>query len=188
MAIEAKRWTTNRVLVIAGVLALAGIGVYLLLKLVQADEPPIRVRKGSIELQTCDTSAWQDDGTDWFPGGIGQNRLFVHFTSDTTDPEECQNGVLEGTGVNIRYSNGHVVRIRAAGAKTRIVKGDLAKHPSKNDVLLYTAQPNDSTYFIDQIQVTGGPGGTKRCEFTSATALTKALICSRPGACPCNLP
>jgi hypothetical protein len=159
-----------------------GTGILLIQKLVgeTGDEPPIRVKNGSLELR-LETAHhnWQKgaDARHWEiknkpQRGNAQFAVTVAVTPGTG--ASCTAQALSGDSVAVTYNNGSgkmtTVTIKTDGDRHSQVESseDLTVGPnSKDRLLLYGA-----TGFISGILV----GSTPMCTFTDAKQLTNLVI------------
>jgi hypothetical protein len=138
------------------------------------DEPPIRVRGGSIEIELLPLSSAQDKeyeeepqstepGKKWQIKGAarGNNRFLVVITSANPN---CRGEVKDGNKVEVSYSDGQVVDFETPSQRTKITgRPNRLNNPARQR-LTYTGA---SGTFINEVRITGG-GSPFTCTFTAA--------------------
>jgi hypothetical protein len=172
--------TTKKVLIGLGIVAL-GVLAYQLLT-TTSEEPPIRVKKGSMHLDLLTTGAgWnQDDsdGKEWSPKGSGQNSAHKYALTWSLNGTPCEGALpTEANRVEVWYSDS--------------TKVDIKHQPSHKSKLTGSAtlsKTNDErrlTYglagFVARVRVT--PGNFD-CSFSAGEFL--GLCLCQGTACPSN--
>ena len=170
------------VLIVVVLITLVGAGLYVVMSLL-GDEPPIRVRNGSMEV-VLGQGEWKDDGDAWTPSE-GQSRKGFTVTVVSANGHSCQNGQTgSGKEAWILYSDKTEFTFKFAGIfnpKTKVrPKGELARVTPQ--VLRY-GQPGDQGYIIGVGTKDGS--NTWSCTFASREQLSEIIVCSKQGlACP----
>jgi hypothetical protein len=163
------------VVVVAFLVALAGIGV--VLSAVQGDEPPIRVRNGSMDVELVG-GTWVDNGDAWSPSnGAAGGRYFVKVLGGTGF--SCDSNVTIGSGnvVSVSYSDGVTIRFTPASGRTGVrPKSDLSR---ANPATLRHGSAGAG--HISEVRVVG-PGTPLRCSFPTTGALSEIRICPAQNA------
>jgi hypothetical protein len=138
-----------------------------------SDEPPIRVRNGSMTI-TLDSGDWKDDGDAWSPS-TGNNGGGFTVTVDCAPGCNCENGqTASGKEVWVLYSDKTEVTFRSTGSsgKTKVQpKNKLAKAKARE---LQYGQAGDKGYII----AVGVRDGANKwsCTFSSHEALSAINI------------
>lgn len=131
--------------------------------LAAGDEPPIRVRNGSIELEVVHSGRhWQQVGVErkWKVSGGTRGSDEYQLYLAPTDPARCGNIVSARGGVVRFVLDGNEttwVDFRSTGQKTEVTAGMPLTRSSDKKTLSYGATGN----FISSIRVDGDP----RCAF-----------------------
>jgi hypothetical protein len=137
------------------------------------DEPPIRVRNGSLEIELLQaTKVFEEEPGSAEPGKIWQikdsererNRFLVVIASSN---QQCLGVVGSGNKVDIVYSDGQALDIQAIGSggnpRTKIkARGDALRNPT-GQLLTHAGA---SGGYISEVRVSGG-GQPTTCTFTS---------------------
>lgn len=153
-----------------GAALLAAAATYYYLTSKAGDEPPIRVKGGSIHLELIHNSkSWKEDGNrrKWkLSGGTrGSNTLAVYLAPKNA--AHCSVTYASADYVEFVYSDGTTIEIRPINNKTKVTSsGDLTKSDDQN--LMYQ-KPGG---FIDVIKV----GGQEVCNFSEPGQLHGVLI------------
>ena len=128
------------------------------------DEPPIRVKNNSIDLELLHKKRhWKevgDDGKQWkISKGKKNADLFELFVAPT-DPETCKGGLSKiGSPLVFTYSDGTVITITSDEKKTMLSSTQpMIRNDENNKLLSYDPT---GTGFIKTISV----GGTELCKF-----------------------
>jgi hypothetical protein len=171
--------TTKKVLIGAGIVAV-GVLAYKLLS-TRSEEPPIRVKKGSMNLDLVTTGpGWnQDDaaGKEWSPKGSGQNPGHKYALMWSLNGTPCHEPLpTEANRVEVWYSDSANVDIKHQST-----------HTSKLMASRTLSQTNDErrlTYgiagFVERIRITPG---NFTCSFTAGEF---EGLCLCHGSCPGN--
>ena len=135
------------------------------------DEPPIRVRGGSIEIELLPLSAAQDKeyeedpqstepGKKWQIKGAARekNRFLVVITSANPN---CPGVVKDANKVEVSYSDGQVVGFQSPNQSTKITAHPNELNRPSRQRLTYAGA---SGAFISEIRLTGG-GQPFTCTF-----------------------
>jgi len=167
------------ILIVVVLIVLVGGGLYVVMSL-RGDEPPIRVRNGSmiIELTEKDQE-WKADGDAWTPSG-GKSAGTFQVKVDASGDAVCEGGTAaSGKDISIWYSDNTEVRFKLSGwfgKKTKVwPKDKLAKADPRS---LRYEQVGVSGY-IARVEVKGTP---LKCTFSGASQLNAINIC--PGSNP----
>jgi hypothetical protein len=134
------------------------------------DEPPIRVKGGSIYLELIhDSKSWREDGSKkkWkLSGGTRKsNKLAVYLAPK--NPAHCTTTFAGADYVSFVYSDGVTIELRAVNKKTKVTSS--ADLEEVNEQLLeYPAAGG----FIDVIKV----DGDEVCNFSEPNQLHGVLI------------
>lgn len=165
-----KNVYTRLVVVVALLVALAGIG-FVVSVVAQGDEPPIRVRNGSMEVELV-SGTWVESGDAWSPStGATAGTYFVKVVGGTGFTCEANRTVGSGNVVSVSYSDGVMIRFTPANGKTGVrPKSDLTR---VTPALL--RHGTAGTGHISGVTVTGPAGVT--CSFPTAAALSEIRIC-----------
>jgi hypothetical protein len=185
---RAARWMRRTVVV--------GVGLILLATLVVAarqrgDEPPIRVRNGSMifQLETTNwpSAKWVVDGDNWAPSQ-GSSKGMLRAVIQTADGYDCPAGTtLQGTSVAVTYDQTTTVTIHGGpqGRTFLTPRNLLTLVPGSNDTQLVHGQGGTG-------RVTGltvrGAGPPKSCSVLPSAPQPKldVLICSWDLTRPCQ--
>lgn len=155
---------------LAGAVALAGI-LYLAGAFETGDEPPIRVKNGSLELQLLTNSRhWKQnpDLKHWkISGGTrGKDPLDVSIAVNAGATCTVQSGT--GNAVSVTYSNGTKIDIQATGRRSYVVSSaDLTVSGPKRRLLTYSGDGFISSVVLDS---------NTMCTFSNKTQLANLLI------------
>jgi hypothetical protein len=168
------RWIA--ILVIIG--ALLGLGYCAARVLLQlGDEPPIRVRNGSMKLE-LDRGEWKDNGDGWSPSA-GKNSGGFTVKVESSPGYSCGPGQpVRGSEVLFSYSDSTEVKVSSPGSsgRTKVQPKDTLRKASLT--LLEYGQAGDQGY-ITAVEVKDG--GTRwRCEFKDGNALRVISVCPMP--------
>lgn len=176
----------NRVVVVTGAVLLGGalalLGAWLIGAFDAAplagDEPPIRVRNGSIELQLLhpthkfEEADGSTDKKNWRietePSRQSNDVTVLVLPSDFNN---CKGGFVEsGNKVEFVYSTGNRITVQSNGSKKIRVKGqDPLENPSGNRQLL---RYDVAGVYIQSIDV----GSKNLCTFTAADSNLQVII------------
>jgi hypothetical protein len=138
------------------------------------DEPPIRVKNGSLDLDLPKGSgAWEKDpdAKHWKIAGNKEKKSTDFTVALFPDPGKtnCTFTTATGSSVVITYSDSTTVTLEIKNKKTKVTAtGDLST--SQNDELL--RYPGPANGYIKDITV----GSSSMCTFSSASELSVALI------------
>lgn len=185
MNATAKRMVVLAVtLVLLSVLGHVGCRAF---KTTLADEPPIRVKKGTIEVEAFAGGAdWDDEGAGkWALRSGGTNPSMRYYVVlKAASGATCSAPAQARTAV-ITYSDGETVRVLpAATKKTNVIFTPRnATHP-RRELLEYRALNDDGSKFVERLELvdTGGP---TTCTFTSGQ-FQHLCLCGAAGGC--NIP
>ena len=138
---------TMWVLIVVVLLALVGASLFVVMSLL-GDEPPIRVRNGSMEV-VLEQGEWKDDGDAWTPSEGKSGKGFT-VTVVSANGHACQDGQTgSGKEAWILYSDKTEFSFRFAGLfnpKTKVrPKDSLARVTPQ---MLRHGQPGDLGYII----------------------------------------
>jgi hypothetical protein len=167
-------WTSTDSLLKIGVGLLAGaLAAYALFELTStSEEPPIRVKNGSMELQILSTSIkWKQDGslTKWKVDGGSRTSATYTIDVKSQGQASCTNGGNgSGTVIKVTYSDNASVAIQSNANHTRVTASANLVNPN-NQLLLHTDLGSSKGY-IQTIEVDGHPF----CRFYSYTDLVVA--------------
>jgi len=170
------RWAAILV-IIAALLGVGYCAARLLFQL--GNEPPIRVRNGSMEvvLDSANGAVWQDDGNDWSPSE-GKNSGAFEVKVESAGGHTCGEAgqTSRGKDVSILYSDGTDVTFRILNSKTKVKPKD--KLTKAGDRFLRLGQPGDGG-FITKVAVKGGQVDWE-CTFGKPQDLSTINICPAP--------
>jgi hypothetical protein len=155
------------ILLVVVLVVLVGGGLYMVLSLL-GDEPPIRVRNGSMEV-VLKNGEWQEDVDAWFPS---QDQVLSEFTVmvENSAGSSCKDGQTgSGQKVLVSYTDGTIVSFMQAGSSGKIIVQPKDALRKAGPRLLEHGQANDKDY-ITAVEVLGG-GRPWTCEFGSDGAL-----------------
>ena len=139
------------------------------------DEPPIRVKNGSMHI-TLDSGSWADNGDAWSPSG-GGNSGGYDVKVQCGSGASCANGAkASGNLVRVVFSDGFTVTFTPSGRTLIRPKSQLTK---VSDSLLRYGTPGSG--YVQKVEVLGG-GRPFLCTFNSANALTEITICKAGGS------
>jgi hypothetical protein len=173
---------TMWVLIVVVLLALVGASLFVVMSLL-GDEPPIRVRNGSMEV-VLGQGEWKDDGDAWTPSEGRSGKGFT-VTVVSANGHACQNGQTgSGKEAWILYSGKTEFSFRFAGLfnpKTKVRPKDTLTRVTPQ--MLRHGQPGDQGYIIGVGTKDGA--NTWSCTFTSREQLSEIILCPRQGVtCP----
>lgn len=160
------------VVVVAVLVVLAGIG-FVLSAVQSGDEPPIRVRNGSMDVDLVG-GTWADNGDAWSPSnGTTAGRYFVKVTGGPGF--SCASNITIGSGnvVSVSYSDGVTIRFTPSSGRTG-VRPKSALSLATSATLRHGASGEGH---ISEVSVVG-PGTSLRCSFPTAGALSEIRVCS----------
>jgi hypothetical protein len=142
------------------------------------EEPPIRVRNGSMKLE-LDSGEWRDDADGWSPS-TGKNAGGFTVKVESANGHTCGAGgqIARGNEVRVWYNSKPVVSFRFAGAsgKTKVQPRDSLARTSPQ--LLRYGKIGDSGV-ITGVEVKDG-ADTWSCTFKSGDALSVISVCPAP--------
>ena len=140
------------------------------------DEPPIRVRNGSMTM-TLVSSKWKDAGQAWKPVDGTNAGGFIVVVEVATRSGRVLGQPVFGKEVDISYSDGAVIRFKHGAAKTKVTpKRVLTK--TAEDVLAY-GQPGKG--YITGVEVKDR-NTSWRCAFSSRARLSEIDVYPLPNA------
>ena len=164
------------ILIVAVLIVLVGGGLYMVMSLL-GDEPPIRVRNGSMDIELVQ-GQWDDSGDGWSPsGGWNWGTFEVKVTSANGHP--CGDGQTgSGKEVWVRYSDRTEISFTSTGSmmgKTRVKPKNKLEKVSPQ--LLRHGGAADGGFIV----AVGAKGGGKpwSCEFKERSDLDVISICPR---------
>lgn len=165
--------TTQKVLIALGIVAV-GVLAYSLLT-TTSEEPPIRVKKGSIilDLVSTGTEQWQQNPSDktWFiSDGENSNEEYGIGLKIEGNPSQCQNVPAKAKIVTVTFSSGVDFRLQHQQKKTKVnaPNGTVKKSPTRIE---YPFQG-----YITKLDFQGGgPGGG--CQFADEYGLKSLCLC-----------
>jgi hypothetical protein len=141
-----------------------------------SDEPPIRVRNGSMTI-TLVSGKWKADGKAWTPLDGKNGGGFIVVVEIATRSGRTLGQPVFGKEVEISYSDGAVIRFKRGtlSKKTKVTpKRDLQL---TSDPVLEYGQPGKG--YITGVEVKDG-GTSWRCGFESRAALAEIDIYPLP--------
>jgi hypothetical protein len=161
-----------------GALALAGLVAVAKLLLASGDEPPIRVKKGSMEFHVLHQGKfWKGGGQAWSIGGgifgtdggtRSKETYDVVITPNGSNVAGCPPGTRPtGASVQFTYSDGKSVTLSATGKHTHVTADATLNRSANKKVLVYTP-----TGYIAAIAVDGTPV----CTFANEDELVDVLL------------
>jgi hypothetical protein len=186
-----KLTTRQWILIASGILVLAGVVGTVLYLMGPGDEPPIRVKNGSMDIELANDT-WQSNGDAWSPSK-GKNRGKFGVRVESGNNYSCKEGqTASGRVVAITYSDEVTITFTPAGwfYRTRSLVQEKAKlarvtdnPPPQYDTLRY-GTPGEG--HIRLIEVKDKDGNTTwKCGFDSDEELVAINICPAPHA-KCN--
>lgn len=171
----------------------AGLGVVIVLGLLTAcareqtlqprtgDEPPIRVRNGSLEIEL----AWQTKEFEEDPSTAGTRKVWQikqagrernRFTVVIVSSDQSCNGLVRTAAkVDVDYSDGQRIDFQAVGgsgnSRTKVTAHGDPLNKVSNQGLRHGAPhvPGQPEQFISEIRITGG-SQSQTCTFSSRDA------------------
>lgn len=141
-----------------------------------SDEPPIRVRNGSMTI-TLVSGAWKADGKAWTPRDGTNGGGFIVVVEIATRSGRALGQPVFGKEVEISYSDGAVIKFKRGtfSKKTRVTPKRDLRQPE--DPVLEYGQPGKG--YITGVEVKDG--GTRwTCGFESRDALSEIDIYPLP--------
>jgi hypothetical protein len=179
MAAKQPLTPTLWILIVVVLIALVGGGLFVVMSLL-GDEPPIRVRNGSMNIE-LDREHWVDNGNGWSPSAgrpSGTHAVEVRTAGADTCPAQDPKATWQV--VSIMYSDKVRILLTPSASSNTVVtpKSELA-NPSNAPRLLQHGAPGAG--YIEQIELRGG-GKPWSCTFTDAGQLSVINIC--PGLKP----
>ena len=170
--------------------AVVGVGLIVLGTLAvvasqTGDEPPIRVRSGSMIFEVTPPARWVADGGNWTPStGTNQGSLRVVVLS--AEGYNCT-GTYQGTSVEVTYDQTTTVRlVRGGNGRTVLAPGNvLTLVPGSNDSQLVHGQ--GGTGRITGLVVRGA-GQPSSCSVqpNAPQPRIELLVCSWDPSRPCQ--
>ena len=143
------------------------------------DEPPIRVRNGSVDVELPETADWTADGDAWTPSkGRGSGTFQVKVES--APGYSCKAGQTgSGKEVWVWYSEtAEQVTFKSEGRPERRRSGQ--RPSSRKPAIRYLRYGQEKPGYITGVGVRDG-SKTWSCTFSSAAELIAIDICSSPG-------
>jgi hypothetical protein len=136
------------------------------------DEPPIRVKNGSMELQLLTKAGsrkWDDpDGNPrkWEVSGGSRGKDEFQVTIVVRNGATCSSQAVSGRTVEVEYSDGTRVELKATGKKTRLKSSKDLTRTDEERTLVYTASGHIQKITVD----------TFTCTFTGPDQLEHVLV------------
>jgi hypothetical protein len=168
------------ILIVVVLMILVGGGLYMVMSLL-GDEPPIRVRNGSMDIE-LDSGKWVGNGNGWSPSAgkpSGAHAVEVRTPDASTCP--AQNPQATWQVVSMTFSDNVTILLTPSASSKTVVtpKSELA-NPGNAPRLLRHGAPGVG--YISRIDLRGN-GKPWTCTFTAAAELTVINICpgSKPG-------
>jgi hypothetical protein len=173
-----------------GLIAVGLIGYFIYLKFIATgDEPPIRVKKGTMEVEILAGAAeeWIDEGGgQWALKSAATNarteylvRLKASGYACTPEPQPPSTTTM----ATVKYSDNNTLLVQHVGVPTKLHFAPRnAQRDSTNYKLLeYTPEGDDSTRFVESIRFhdTGQP---TTCTFTQGQ-FEQLCLCPDEAAC-----
>lgn len=155
---------------VGGALVLGGLlgggGCYLLLQHSLSEEPPIRVKKGSMDIELLGAAEWVPDTADpasWIPSPGGNRnmyhvKLFTYGSPCETPPPAT------AVWAKVTYGDGQHVRISAAGNQTKLKPKD----PLVKLARTLLSHPGLGGRYVTKVELTGG-SAPWQCSFAQDT-------------------
>jgi hypothetical protein len=166
------------ILIVVVLIVLVGGGLYVVMSLL-GDEPPIRVRNGSMLIELAGIQEWKADGDAWTPSD-GKSAGTFQVKVDASGDAVCEGGrAASGKDISIWYSDNTEVRFKLSGLfgkKTKVWPKDKLERADPRS--LRYEQVGVSGY-IARVEVKGTP---LKCTFSGASQLNAINIC--PGSNP----
>jgi hypothetical protein len=182
--------STKKALQIGGLIAGLGLLGYLIYKATTAgEEPPIRVKKGSmtIEILAAGGEQWADEQAgNWGLQSDGENSGEQYKIEITTSGMTCQSPPATAKRVVLSYSDGQTATFKHTLKKTKLAfkynRNILRPNPK---ILEYTAAGDESQY-VTEIAVHTPMGGEPwRCSLDTGQFVGLCLYANtRPSNCP----
>ena len=179
--------TRQWILIAAGILVLAGAVGALKYLMGPGDEPPIRVKNGSMLIELEAGNKWEDNGGDgWSPSnGYTSGLFYVRITSDNPDDDCAPVEIADGKKISIDYSDKtaatfehHRKFLILSKPRTKVKPKGMFTDPPLPPSLLVHGDPSDA-FHISGIAVSGG-GRSVKCTFNSDSQLSEIVICPTP--------
>lgn len=154
--------------------AAAGAFCCVMLTTSTGDEPPIRVRNGSLELHVLSgAETWKKTGNHWnITGGKRLNDDYQIAVTSNPGAACSGNGSATGTPLRITYFDGTAtlkyVELKVNGKHTEVESNAALQISTDKKVLSY----NPETGYIQNIYI----NGNNVCTFTDKTQLDNLLI------------
>jgi hypothetical protein len=141
------------------------------------DEPPIRVKNGSMTL-TLVSSEWKGSERAWTPLAGTNAGGFIVVVEVRSRSRYALGQPVFGKEVEISYSDGAVIKFKIGGrpGKTKVTPKRLLKKIS--DQVLEYGQPGKGYITGVEVKV---PGTSWRCTFRGRTGLSEIDIYPLPG-------
>lgn len=136
-----------------------------------SEEPPIRVRPGSIDLDLPTSKKWQEKQANWWQIKNGEKTATSYeILISTTVPDRCPKG-LEKTTATIKVvdSGGNWFLLEIVGRRTKVTSSNASLVSLSGDKEVLTLTPGD---YIKEIIGDSGNGiicTFERDEFVGAT-------------------
>ena len=152
-----------------GVLVGAGVTLGILYVTSSGDEPPIRVRNGSIQLEVG-ASTWKQTGNVWkISGGAKQVDSYWLYLAPT-NPAACQSPKINGNGIVFGLNDGTQVRVESKNRKTEVTSTRPLTLSADKKTLSY----GGGDVYITEIRLDGASGS--QCTFASKDTNLHTLL------------
>jgi hypothetical protein len=170
-----KLTTRQWIVIAAAVIVLAGLVAAARWVYFASEEPPIRVRNGSMNL-VLDSGTWVTNGSAWSPS-VGAITGKYDVKVDLAEGITCLSGTTAtGNVIKITYGDSpNPIMITPAAKKTQVTPKGGFTNPTPIPRLLRYGTAGDGKY-IRQIEVLGG-GSSFSCSFNNAQELFEIIIC-----------
>ena len=167
-------------LIVVVLIVLVGGGLYVVMSLL-GDEPPIRVRNGSMEIE-LGSGKWVGNGNGWSPSaGKPSGTYAVQVSTASAGTCPAQDPQATWQVVSITYSDKVRILLTPSGSSRTVVtpKSELENPVNAPRLLRHGMQ---GVGYISQIDLRGG-GNPWSCTFTAANQLAVINVCpaSKPG-------
>jgi hypothetical protein len=168
---EDSSWTDHPVAIAAAAVTGAAIlGVALYFFYDTGDEPPIRVKNGSLELQLITNNKhWKEnpDLKHWKISGGHRSKDPLDVTIAVNSGANCALQATTGNALTVNYSNGTKIDVHATGKKSYVdASADLSLSTDRR-LLTYTGEGFISSVVLD---------GNTMCTFTSKAQLADLIV------------
>jgi len=135
------------------------------------DEPPIRVKNGSMEFQLLTKAGsrnWDEDGNPrkWKVSGGSRGKDEFQVTIVVRTGATCSSQSVSGKTVEVEYSDDTKVELKATGKKTRLTSGKDLTRTDEKRTLEYTESGHIRRITVDSFT----------CNFTDRDQLEHVLV------------